>query len=352
MNKIKKNKVNIIIPTYREKEGTIEKCIFEVVKQKKPQDEVIVVEDSESIAHERATSKFLGANVFPTRNKRTRGKAGALNSGILFSEGDIFVFLDADCIPEKEWLKNLLKPFDEDPSTLIVAGVCDFTSYPIWSLLEKASIIKGLGHGNYFVGRNFAVRRELAEKIGLFDEESIVEDIDYYERLSREGISIKLSPESIVKTQPYETFNSFLTLRKRIQVGTTFLLIKGIKSTIGLKEKIKQTLTFSSRYGTSFFFLGYPLLMALYHIPFWMYLGILWVSLFVYENSKYINWAFTAYVSTHDKQYFKLFFFIPLYVVIWHSVNLYALYFALRYRRISAGFIHDHMGGKARTREG
>ncbi|WP_292065209.1 glycosyltransferase family 2 protein [Mesorhizobium sp.] len=34
------------------------------------------------------------------------------NNGVRLSEGDVVVFMDSDTVPERNWLSNLLAPFE------------------------------------------------------------------------------------------------------------------------------------------------------------------------------------------------------------------------------------------------
>ena len=46
------------------------------------------------------------------------------------TDADIIAHLDADTIPSRRWLANMVAPF-ENPSTIIVAGTPDVTHDPI-----------------------------------------------------------------------------------------------------------------------------------------------------------------------------------------------------------------------------
>lgn len=108
---------SVIIPAYNSS-GTISACISSLKAQKgvaKKSYEIIVVDDGSS--DDTATrAKKLGSRVVHQENS---GPAKARNFGARFANGKILVFTDADCIPEKEWLAEMLKPFADKR----VAGV-------------------------------------------------------------------------------------------------------------------------------------------------------------------------------------------------------------------------------------
>ncbi|MCK4734432.1 MAG: glycosyltransferase [Methanophagales archaeon] len=102
-------KISIIIPVKNEAEK-IERCLEAVFDQTVQPFEVIVVDGH-------STDKTVeNAKKFPIRifyeDYHTRG--GACQVGVENVKGDYVAFTDADCIPKRNWLENLIKEFDED----------------------------------------------------------------------------------------------------------------------------------------------------------------------------------------------------------------------------------------------
>jgi len=79
--------------------------------------EVIVVIDNNDELLARASRDLK--DVVVTVNDSVKGLSGARNSGVAMSTGDVIVFLDDDAYAEPEWLKNLVRPLDDQ----LVAGV-------------------------------------------------------------------------------------------------------------------------------------------------------------------------------------------------------------------------------------
>jgi len=76
---------------------------------------------------------------------KNRGVCKARNTGIKAAKFPIVVNMDHDCIPEKDWLKELVKGF-EDPKVGVISSFGDFG------------------------GTSTAFRKELLEKVGGYDE--------------------------------------------------------------------------------------------------------------------------------------------------------------------------------------
>ena len=91
--------VSVIIPAFNSKDR-IGECVKSVLKQDFKNFEIIVVNDgsNDSTAE---TAKKAGAKVF---SKMNQGPAIARNFGAQKATGKILVFMDDDCIAEKNWL--------------------------------------------------------------------------------------------------------------------------------------------------------------------------------------------------------------------------------------------------------
>ncbi len=106
-------KISVIIPV-RNEANKIEQCLNAVFAQSLKPYEVIVVDGhSEDETIEKAR-KFPVKILYENYHNR----AGACQVGINSAEGEYIAFTDGDCIPDKEWLANLIKEFNDD-----VAGV-------------------------------------------------------------------------------------------------------------------------------------------------------------------------------------------------------------------------------------
>jgi len=107
-------KVSVIIPTYNRKDE-LEKLLHSLNNQTLPpsQFEIIIVDDGSSDGTEEWLMKhkdqysieiFLYAQVH-------EGTGAARNLGMEKARGDIFAFIDTDCVAHPEWLEHLMKPF-------------------------------------------------------------------------------------------------------------------------------------------------------------------------------------------------------------------------------------------------
>ncbi len=98
----------------------------------------------------------------------------ARNTGIRAATGEFFVFTDADCYPQPNWLTSLIQPF-KDKAIGLVAG--EITAFPGTTLLESYAERKHimsqqdtLAHKFCPYGQtaNLGIRRQALEAVGLF----------------------------------------------------------------------------------------------------------------------------------------------------------------------------------------
>lgn len=117
--------------------------------------------------------------------------------------GDILLFTDADCIPEQDWVENIVSAYKKG-----VAAVCGSFPYS-----EKSYVGKCLDRANAFKFQpdrpscfvdygptaNFSVRREVFERLGGFNESFVHgHDMEFCMRIKASGRQLFFLPEAKV----------------------------------------------------------------------------------------------------------------------------------------------------------
>lgn len=141
-------KASVVIASYNNSK-VLEKVLEGMLALNYPSDfEVIVVDDgSKDNTVEMVRKKFgKEKKIRLFKFEKNRGVCRARNKGIKEARFPIVVNMDHDCIPEKEWLKDLIKGFEE----------------------SKTGVVSSFGS---FGGTSTAFRKELLEKAGGYDEE-------------------------------------------------------------------------------------------------------------------------------------------------------------------------------------
>ncbi len=198
-------KISIIIPV-RNEANKIEKCLEAVFSQSYQPYEVLVVDGHSDDGTIERARKFPVKILY--EDYHTRG--GACQVGVKKAEGEYVAFTDADCIPERTWLANLAKGFDN--GIMGVGGVIKNIGQDFW--IHSINLAYGtfLGSANSVQGRVFKKKRLVRSISGcnsMYRRQDILEvggfnpslpgaeDTELNSRLLRKGKLLYL-PEAII----------------------------------------------------------------------------------------------------------------------------------------------------------
>lgn len=199
-------KVSIIIPAYNE-ESCIKETLQCVFKQNYPDFEVIVV-DNNSTDKTADIAESMGVVVLSETRKGTQW---ARECGRAVATGEIIANLDADCLPNPDWLQNGVKHFSNN-KVVAVGGPYDYydarKSFRIFSLVFQKTIyrlfnflMQKFNRGAVLIGGNVFLRSETLEKIGGYNTDIVFygDDTDTAKRMSKEGIVV-FDTKLVIKT--------------------------------------------------------------------------------------------------------------------------------------------------------
>jgi glycosyltransferase involved in cell wall biosynthesis len=136
--------------------------------------------------------------------------AQARNRGLAASTGELLVFLDADCVPEPDWLTWLLTPYT-DPDVHVVGGSMALTGASFWILADNVATFheylstSSPGQRDLLPSFNLSCRRSALEATGGFDEAypyPAGEDADLTLRLRLAGYGLQFEPRAVVHHHP------------------------------------------------------------------------------------------------------------------------------------------------------
>lgn len=146
------DKITVIIPVKNEEEK-IEQCLEAVFSQSLKLHEVIVV-DGHSI-----DKTVENARKFPVKilYEEYGTVGGARQVGIENAKGDYIAFTDADCIPERDWLENLIKVFDD--GIVGVGGGTKNIGKGLWEKSIALALDSFFGSANSVQDRVFKAKR-------------------------------------------------------------------------------------------------------------------------------------------------------------------------------------------------
>jgi glycosyltransferase involved in cell wall biosynthesis len=182
--------------------------------------EVLVVgRDDPGLVEEDRLVRFV-------ESERPMPPAQARNRGLASSRGKIVVFLDADCVPDTDWLARLLDPYS-DASVHVVGGSMALAAADSWTLADNIATFheylntRPAGLRDLLPSFSLSCRRSALETVGGFDEAypyPAGEDADLTLRLRLAGYPLHFEPRAVVRHYPSRTRLSSL-LRHAYRFG-------------------------------------------------------------------------------------------------------------------------------------
>ncbi len=209
---------SVIIPAYNSA-STIGECVDALKAQdfSKKEFEIIVVDDGSTDGTAGVAEK-AGAKVFAQQNA---GPARARNLGAKNAKGRILLFTDADCIARKNWLSQMLRPFEDREvvgmqgayKTMQQSLVARFAQLEIEERYERMA--QHADRLDWIGSYSAAYRREDFFAAGGFDEsfpKASGEDPELSYKLAKMGKKLVFNPKAIVyHTHPDTIFKYFKT---------------------------------------------------------------------------------------------------------------------------------------------
>jgi glycosyltransferase involved in cell wall biosynthesis len=222
--------ISVIIPNHNGA-ATIGECLKAAFESDYDNFEVIVVDDASSDDSEDIIKKFPAQLV---KLWEHAGVSVARNTGAKKSTGDILLFIDADCMLERDALALVEGSISGE--TPIIGGT--YTSIPFdfenfFSNFQSIFINynETRGEPDYIAAHCLAIKRAVFEKSRGFIENSYmgmaagVEDVELSHRLRRAGHALKMNPDILVRhIFNFNFYKSMANAFKKSRVWTMYSL--------------------------------------------------------------------------------------------------------------------------------
>lgn len=269
-------KYSVIIPNLHSPViGKVLSALKEQVGVEKEIEILVVGRDKYCLVKNEDNIRFL-------ESERDLSASEARNKGIDSAKGDVIFFLDADCIPKRDWLVKLLEVYSKDYS--YVGGAVTFEEDSFWTLCDNVShfgllspgIKRGVADKFNVHTANMCISKKILCEVGKFDERyQMGEDFDLGIRLRKAGYIPFFEPSAIVVHKPErDSFRAFIKHTADWAPYSIFLriLYKDILKTPSVFLYWPLLILFSpliSSYVTfKIFFTHPPLLTYWYTMPF------------------------------------------------------------------------------------
>lgn len=217
----KEYKVIVIMPLYNPEIEFLEETLRTIIKNENNIiDKIILVDDDSKIPIENYSNKFKKiSQKIKIIKQKNKGPGGARNSGVALANTEIIVFLDHDCRPCQNWIKNLIRPIVYSNAVAVGGTVLTYKENNIISnFADFRELLRGpvknrQGQITNIITANSAFLKNIFDKIGGFDERlnRAAEDLDLSYKLSKSGYQNNLyyMPEAIVMHKHRSTFRGF-----------------------------------------------------------------------------------------------------------------------------------------------
>lgn len=215
---------SVIVPVFRQMDK-----LFECIEALEAQSfegvwEVLIVDNS--LIQRVNRSEFSDEILLRVIHCPVPGSYAARNAGIKAAKGRVLAFLDADCRPEAQWLRELNRALSQ-PGTSVIGGPVSLTferqqARTAAGLFERELAFRqqeNIRHG-YSVTANLAARREVFSLVGVFNQALFSGgDFEWCRRAGRMGISITFVPDARVAHDARESVSELIVKRRRIEGG-------------------------------------------------------------------------------------------------------------------------------------
>ena len=219
--------VDVLICTYNESLQLLEKTIIASTQMAYPKNKFKVYVCDDGRRDElKALCKKYGVN-YITREDNQGAKAGNINNALKYIKGDLFLVLDADMIPKKEFLQKTIGYFEDENLAFVQTPQCYYNKDMYQSNLKKyipneqdffmrdVQEARAYRGAVLHVGTNAVFRRKFIDEIGGYPTCSITEDMAVGMLLQAKGYDSIFINKVLVLVLSASTFGELVKQRDR-----------------------------------------------------------------------------------------------------------------------------------------
>ncbi len=214
-------RATVIVPVYNYAKH-LRKTLQAIRDQTYKDFELIVVDDGSADSSPKVAKQLADTVLI---NEKNSGPAVTRNKGIDAAKGEIIVFTDSDCVPENDWLENMVKRFEDRSIDAVMGNTKIHKSTILGDSISALGFPGGANAGferlwkvdengftDHITSCNFASRKQTFRRYGVFDESFPLaggEDSEIGYRWAKKGVKLKYAIEALVYHEPRTSFISF-----------------------------------------------------------------------------------------------------------------------------------------------
>lgn len=206
-------KVSLICPVWNE-ESSIEDLIKSMLRQSRKADEIIFVDSFSNDGTADVIREYSKAHKEIRLIQEKSNIAEARNIAIRNSKHDIIAATDASCKLDKDWLKNIVAPFEDEKVDVVSGGYKAISSGGVEDYIAMLTV-KPMDEWNEKTflpsGRSVAFRKSAWKAVGGYPENLYTgEDTLFGLRLREKGFRFVLRKNALVRWRGRETVGKFI----------------------------------------------------------------------------------------------------------------------------------------------
>lgn len=221
------SKINLkvsVVTTEKNESSTILEFIEGILKQSHPVDELVICDggsiDGTIEIIKNAASKNPHVKLVIKPGNRSIGR----NEAIKIARNEIIAVTDVGTVADRDWLKYLTQPFEEDPKTMVVGG---FFKIKPETLFEEVSATQMLSDHDKIdpktwlpSSRSIAFKKEAWAKVGGYPEHTKYnEDTPFDLALKKAGYEFAFAPKAVVYWRPRPNLREFFKQYYNYAIG-------------------------------------------------------------------------------------------------------------------------------------
>lgn len=255
--------ISVVIPIKNEPEHIIVELVEnlgESLKESSLDYEVIIVSDDppDSISDikkrcEDLASRFRLRNFrFVVRTEGPKGRAGALNYGVINSTRDLLLFLDADSRIEETTITELISCIESGYDACVgrwAGYTYRNTKLGLALILSMKYVVDTLYRGRsnaglmiFPLGTGTIYKKDILQKVGLWEPDLIQDDMYMGTKLHGMGYSIGFTDKAVIRVSVPSSLKAFILQQCRWSYGAIETLRKGYTKYILKRKDLKKGL--------------------------------------------------------------------------------------------------------------
>jgi len=207
-------KISVYIPAYNCAEF-LPVCIEGVLKQSLRPDEILIIDDGSRDRTREIASSFSTVKVVP--HTENRGLGAARNTAFRAARNELVASLDADCVPEAEWLANLASRINDERLAGVGGRLLEGVQDSLADRWRCAHMPQQWGDDPiedpaFLFGCNNLFRKSAVLEVGGYDPTMRTngEDADMSRRLKSAGWKLVYEPRAVATHLRRDTVASIM----------------------------------------------------------------------------------------------------------------------------------------------